>query len=177
MTFTIKNELIGTWNLLSFIEVPVNGVDSKFPMGKNPKGILIYSPDGYMSIEITNSNLDPKASDRDRDSSKKEVLSFLNDFITYSGTYKINDAIATVQHIISSSSATHIGNELQERKIDFEGDILYLKSVEPILSSNEYVNSYMTWQRVESEEISISDQKNILESTSVNNENAEFIGK
>jgi len=177
MTFTIKNELIGTWNLLSFIEVPVNGVDSKFPMGKNPKGILIYSPDGYMSIEITNSNPDTNVSGSDQDSSKKEVLSFLNDFITYSGTYKINDAIATVQHVIRSPSSPHIDNELQERKIDFEGDILYLKSVEPILSGNEYVNSYMTWQRVESEEISVSDQKNILESTRLNNENAEFIDK
>ena len=41
---------------------------------------------------------------------------------------------------------------MQHRKIDFEGDILYLKSTEPILSNGIYVNSYMTWQRMERSE-------------------------
>jgi len=175
MTFTIKNELIGTWNLLSFIEVPIKGIDSKFPMGKKPKGILIYGPDGYMSIEITNSNFISDTSDKLK-SNEQGANSDLDKMITYTGSYKINDSIATVQHIINSSTSAIIDKEFHERKIDFEGDILYLKSVEPILSNNEYVNSYMTWQRVENDSMSISTQKNIFEPTSLNKEKTEFFG-
>ncbi len=150
---TLKNELIGTWQLLSYIEVPVKGTDSYFPMGKNPKGILIYGADGFMSVNISSSERSKFSSNDRYLSSQEEMLSCVKGYIAFAGSYQIDNNLAIVSYAIQSSSFPNWEGEIQERKIDFEGDVLYLKSVNPILSNNEYVNSYMTWQRVEKYEL------------------------
>ncbi len=149
---TLKNELVGTWQLLSYIEVPIKGTDSKFPMGKSPKGLLMYGADGYMSVQISGSERQLFSSDDRYLANEEEILSQVKGFIAFSGSYKIDNANATIQYAITTSSFPNWEGQFQERKIDFEGDVLYLKSVEPILSFGEYVNSYMTWRRIEKEE-------------------------
>lgn len=150
---TLKNELIGTWLLLSYIEVPVNGLDSNFPMGKSPKGTLIYGPDGHMAVQISSSDRCNFSSNDRYLANDEELLSCVKGFIAFAGSYQIDNANATVRYAIHTSSYPNWEGQMQERKIDFEGDILYLKSVEPILSNGVEVNSYMTWQRVEKVEM------------------------
>ncbi|MVZ61518.1 lipocalin-like domain-containing protein [Sphingobacterium humi] len=150
---TIKNELIGTWTLLSYIEIPTNGADSTFPMGQNPTGLLMYGADGHMSVQISNSNR-PKFSSNDRYlAEEEEMLACIKGFIAFSASYHIDNKNAIVKYHINTSSFPNWEGAIQERKVDFEGDILYLKSVEPILSGGGYVHSYMTWRRVEKEEL------------------------
>lgn len=161
---TLKNELVGTWQLLSYIEVPIKGADSKFPMGQSPKGILIYGADGHMSVQISNAERNKYQSEDRYLASGEEIQEQVKGFIAFAGTYQIDSSNATVQYSISTSSFPNWEGQVQERKLDFEGDILYLKSVEPILSDGEYVNSYMTWRRVEKEEF-LSRRERYLEIT------------
>jgi lipocalin-like protein len=48
----LRDELIGTWKLVSYVETPVDGSPQRFPLGEKPEGILLYAPDGYMSAAI-----------------------------------------------------------------------------------------------------------------------------
>src|SRR5690606_23238146 len=139
---TLKNELVGTWKLLSYIEVPINGIDSKFPMGKSPKGLLMQDPDGYMSMQISNSERSQFSSDDRYQANQEELLSQVQGFIAFAGSYKIIENKAVIQYALTTSSYPNWEGKIQERRVDFEGDILYLKSVEPVLSNGEYVNSY-----------------------------------
>src|SRR5690606_32966287 len=50
---SIKNELIGSWKHLSFIEHHIVRDYSILLLGKNPYGILMYSSDGYMAVQIS----------------------------------------------------------------------------------------------------------------------------
>ena len=146
---SLKNELVGTWSLLSYIEVPIGGEDSLFPMGKAPYGVLMYSADGYMSVQIAkNDRLLYKSNDKLM-ATHEEMVSSLQGYMAFSGRYKVDNNNAIVSYIIKSSLYPNWKNQVQRRKIDFEGDILYLKSTEPILSNGAYVNSYMTWKRVD----------------------------
>ncbi|HIY76995.1 MAG TPA: lipocalin-like domain-containing protein [Candidatus Sphingobacterium stercorigallinarum] len=162
---TLKNELIGTWRLLSYIEVPINGVDSKFPMGKNPKGLLMQNAEGYMSMQISSSERSQFSSADRYQASADELISHVQGFIAFAGPYKINESKAVIQYALSTSSYPNWEGKIQERRVDFDGDVLYLKSVEPILSNGEYVNSYMTWHRIEEEEF-LSRRERFLEYTS-----------
>jgi len=146
---SIKNELIGTWKLLSYIEVPIDGDDSLFPMGKNPYGILMYSSDGYMAVQVSKEDRQPYKSNDKMMATQEEMLSSLQGYIAFCGRYRIDNSSAVVSYDIKSSLFPNWENRLQHRKVDFEGDVLYLKSTEPILSNGVYVNSYMTWQRVD----------------------------
>jgi len=49
MMKTLRERLIGAWKLVSYVEKPVDGSAPFHPMGEKPEGIIMYTPDGYMS--------------------------------------------------------------------------------------------------------------------------------
>ncbi|WP_437919801.1 lipocalin-like domain-containing protein [Sphingobacterium sp. LRF_L2] len=146
---SLKNELVGTWKLLSYIEVPIAGDDSLFPMGKNPFGILIYSSEGFMSVQIAKENRLSYSSNDKLLATQEEMVSSLQGYMAFCGKYKVDSNNAVVTYMIKSSLFPNWKNQIQRRKIDFENDILYLRSTEPVLSNGIYVNSYMTWKRAD----------------------------
>lgn len=144
---SIKNEIIGTWELLSYIEVPINGLDSSFPFGKTPKGLLLYSPDGYMSVQISASEGWRYASDDRMLASTEELHKRLRGYLAFSGKYTVDNRKAHVIYQIESSFFPNWEGTQQIRKLDFEGDILFQKSLDPIQSDGQMVHAYMTWKR------------------------------
>ena len=80
---TLKNELVGTWQLLSYIEVPISGTDSRFPMGQSPKGLLIYGADGYMSVQISDSQRSNFSSEDRFLANEFEIQSQIKGFIAF----------------------------------------------------------------------------------------------
>jgi hypothetical protein len=144
----LKNEIIGAWKLLSYIEVPVGGEEYLFPLGTNPKGLLIFSPDGSMSVQI--SVKDPIRYDSDDrfSISDDKVATRAKTYIAFAGKYTTDNFLSLVTYHIETSLNPNWEGKKQIRKLDFEGDILYQKSVEPISSYDQMVHAYMTWQRV-----------------------------
>ena len=49
---SLRAQLIGAWRLVSYIESPVDGSPKRSPLGENPQGIIMYTPDGYMSAQL-----------------------------------------------------------------------------------------------------------------------------
>jgi len=159
---SLKNEIIGSWKLLSYIEVPVGGGESLFPLGKSPKGNLIYSPDGYMSVQISASEDLGFSSDDRILVSQEELLKRLQRYIAFSGRYTVDNEMACVIYLVENSLYPAWENTRQVRKLDFEGDVLYQKSLDPIKSGGKLVHAYMTWKKVEKsnyDEQRISDQE------------------
>ncbi len=137
---TLKNELLGAWRLLSYIEIPINGGDSCFPFGKSPKGILLYNPEGFMSLHI---------------SASEEMQLFAEgqtpNYIAFSGEYKVDSRSACVNYFIETALYPSWEGTQQIRKLNFEGDVLYQKTVEPVMSEGEMVHAHMTWKRMDNE--------------------------
>lgn len=148
---SLKNELIGSWRLLSYIEVPLDGGDSRFPMGKTPKGLLIYAPDGYMSVQISASTERNFESGDRMDATQAELLACMRNYIAFSGSYTVDDLNGSVEYAIHTSLFPNWEEQKQSRKIDFEGNVLFQKSLAPIRSDGVMVHSYITWQRSEKE--------------------------
>ena len=145
---SIKNEIIGSWKLLSYIEVSLEDTNSYFPVGKTPTGILMFNPDGYMSVQITSNELLHFESEDRAVASDQEIRNRLLTYIAFSGRYVVdNNTVCVVYHIETSLFPNWMGAK-QIRKLDFENDILYQKTVEPILSNGKLVHAYMTWQRI-----------------------------
>lgn len=144
----LKNEIVGTWRLLSYIEIPVGGQEYLFPMGKNPKGILIFNPDGYMSVQISvKDSIQYTTSDRFAESDET-VAARAKQYIAFTGKYTVDNMLAQVSYHIETSLNPSLEGLEQLRKLDFEGDILYQKSLEPISSNGQMVHAYMTWQKI-----------------------------
>ena len=45
---TLRERLIGAWSLVSYVENPVDGSAPFHPLGADPRGLILYTPDGYM---------------------------------------------------------------------------------------------------------------------------------
>jgi hypothetical protein len=148
----MKNELIGTWRLLSYIEVPLGGGDSAFPYGKSPKGLLLYGPDGFMSVQISASEEVKFISGDKMIASNEEVTKRLRSYIAFSGRYIVDNNRGGIIYSIDTCLYPNWEGTKQSRKIDFEGDVLYQKSMEPILSDGKLVHAYMTWKKIEKED-------------------------
>src|SRR5258708_34593239 len=48
----LREQLIGAWRLVSYIESPVDGSPKRVPMGEKAQGIIMYTPDGYVSAHL-----------------------------------------------------------------------------------------------------------------------------
>ncbi|MBP3942942.1 lipocalin-like domain-containing protein [Sphingobacteriaceae bacterium WQ 2009] len=146
--YSLKNHLTGSWLLRSYIEVQVGGEESLFPFGIRPEGLLIYTADGCMSLQIANAERENYI-DGDRFLAKNEefIASALS-FIAYTGNYEILSDNRTLIHHMQISSFPNWQGLSQKRSVEIDVDFLYLKTVDPVLSNGLWVNSYMTWQKM-----------------------------
>ena len=145
---TLKDELVGAWKLLSYIEVPIGGIDSLFPLGKSPRGLLIYTVDGYMSVQIAKEGRLPFHSNDKLNPDFEEMKDAVQGYLAFTGKYKVDNKQAIVHYVVSHSLYPNWDHSTMSRHVNFEGDVLYMKSIEPSLSNGQLVNSYMTWQRM-----------------------------
>lgn len=59
MSDGLRERLIGAWTLVSYQEIPVDGSESFEPLGPDPRGIIMYTPDGYMSAQLSRPDRPP----------------------------------------------------------------------------------------------------------------------
>lgn len=146
---SIKNELVGSWQLLSYIEISVDGSESLFPLGKKPNGILIYAADGYMSAQIFGRPDENPIEQSLFIDSARFASEHRSGQLIFSGAYHIDNRRAIVSHEVMASITPKLIGKTIQRNATFDADVLYLKSVTPVLSNGKMVNSYMTWQRMD----------------------------
>jgi len=135
MKTNLFEKLIGSWILFELIEVPLDGREITHPMGLQPKGLIIYNSDGFMSAQIMNTdfgNLDTK----DREA-----------YLAYSGPFKIDDKKQIVSHTMSISLFENWRNETQNRKVLFKDGLLHLETEKPFISNSRLVTHKLTWKR------------------------------
>lgn len=132
---TLFEKLIGSWTLVELIEVPVNGGEITHPMGENPKGLIIYNPDGYMSAQIM---------DTHRENFHQEGSTYL----AYSGPFKTDDEKQLVRHTMYISLFPNWTGQTQNRIVIFKDGFLHLESEKPFTSNSRLVSHKLTWKRV-----------------------------
>lgn len=112
--------LIGAWHL---IRIDASGPDGKSAPGPQPKGMLIYTRDGHMSVQLMYS---PSANNV-----SNEYLQ--NGYEASFGSYDVNEAAHTVTHHVQGSITRGllVGKDLP-RKFEFtEGGRLIIRSAKP----------------------------------------------
>lgn len=116
--------IAGTWSLESF---ELGAFQSSRPWGTNLVGLLIYTPDGYVSVGI-NRNISQSSFNVEEDS------------LFYAGTYKVISS-QIVHHIQVATNAERINQEMI-RQFELSGDILTLKG-----TSNSGEEFCLRWRK------------------------------
>jgi Lipocalin-like domain len=149
MSNTLRERLIGAWKLVSYEEKPVDGSAPFYPMSEKPMGIIMYTPDGFMSAQLMHPDRKNFASGDWFDGTDAEYKEEATTYIAYTGPFHVDEEKQTLAHTMFISLFPNWTGQTQPRVVKIEGDLLHLSTAAPIMSGGKKVNSYLTWKRAE----------------------------
>lgn len=145
----LREQLIGAWKLESYVEVPVDGSEPFYPLGKHATGIIMYTPDGYMSAQLMADTRQEFVSGDWFNGSPEEYINEAKTYIAYSGRFFVNEEKQELKHEMMVSLFPNWIGQQQQRIVSLEIDTLKLGPASPIMSKSKQVMSQLVWKRAE----------------------------
>jgi hypothetical protein len=110
---SLKEKLVGTWLQVSVDVVSSDG--TRRPLfGENPKGIVIYTSDGYFSLMQARADL-PKLG-RPQTATADEAKAVLAGSIAYFGKYSLDEASNVLSVDIQGSTFANLTGDPTEKR-------------------------------------------------------------
>lgn len=137
------NKLVGTYDLVSWENRHESG-DITYPLGPDAKGVISYSPDGFMFVHIMANNRKKHSCGDLFGGEISEIKDSATTHISYCGSYEIEGD--EVIHYVSISSFPNWVPSEQRRNWEFRDGQLLL-SAQGLQVGHEKVGAYLIWQR------------------------------
>jgi hypothetical protein len=145
---SIRDSLIGTWRLVSYEAHDAQGKISD-PLGKNLLGLLCYTKDGFMSMQVMREDRQGYSSCDLHLSLMEEMAAAASGYVAYAGRFSVDEAATTVTHHVQLSlSPTWVGTD-QTRTVALRADRLYLKG-RPVKINGTLQAPQTVWEKVPS---------------------------
>jgi len=116
-------------------------------MREKPEGIMMYTPDGYMSAQLMHPGRPRFASGDWFRGSDEEIKEEALGYIAYSGPFHTDEEKQALTHSMFVSLFPNWLGQTQPRVVKIEGDMLHLSTATPIMSGGKKVNSHLAWRR------------------------------
>jgi len=149
MAKTLREQLIGAWKLMSYIEKPMNGSDPVYPREQKQEGILVYTADGYMSAHLMQPERQKFASGDWSCGTDEEIKGAALGYFAYAGPFYVDEERQTLTHEVFLSLDPNWVGQSQIRVAKIEDDILHLSTEKPIKRGASETMYYLAWKRVE----------------------------
>ena len=143
---SLRDRLIGAWTLQSYTAFPLDGSAPFHPLGEDAQGIILYTPDGYMSAQLMRKDRPPFATDDLFDGTTDEYRQAAA-YIGYSGGFEVDEEMATVTHHVAVSFFPGWLERAQIRSVSRDHHRLTLGAETPIRSGGREVLSRLEWRR------------------------------
>jgi hypothetical protein len=125
MDLRVKEQLVGTWTLLSWEQKKADGAKVE-RYGTSPKGIAFFDPGGRYIITVMRSDRANYASNALWQGAPEENKETADGTITYFGTYSVSEADSSIAIHIEGSSFPNWNGADQKRFVAIAGDQLIL---------------------------------------------------
>jgi len=125
MSESVREKLVGAWKLVEYsINDKRNPGQRFYPLGKDATGIIMYTPNGYMSAQLMAQGRPVYANGHIHTGSIEEMAAAAKGYMAYSGKFELNEETNTlIHHMEVSMNPTWLG-QAQERYYKLEGDTL-----------------------------------------------------
>jgi hypothetical protein len=144
----ISTRLIGVWTLVAYTEEKIGSKDTT-PLGPEPVGFLIYTPDGFVSAQLMKPGRSKFQSRDWHQGMPEEYIESGSGYIAYCGTYEVDEVNRTVTHTPSVALLPNLIDGKQLRAIELNGDRLTLRATSVGAADGEVVTSHLEWQRAD----------------------------
>ncbi|WP_229686286.1 lipocalin-like domain-containing protein [Longimycelium tulufanense] len=126
----MTNDLVGVWHLVSFQDLDEDGGVREGPLGPRPRGLLIYTGDGYLAVSMmrTEGSADGTSAPR---------------YMGYAGCWRIEGG--RVVHLVSVTPNPDWVDVEQVRDVELNGEHLTLYGTAVIAGRPQ--RRVLNWQR------------------------------
>jgi Lipocalin-like domain len=144
---TIREQLIGTWRLVSYETVGIDG-SAVHPMGRDAVGFIMYLPDGFMSANLMVPGRTLFTGGAASTATQAELSAASEGYFGYAGQYEVDETEHAVRHHIELALVPNLVGSTQLRRLAFKGTRLILEG-EPVPMAGRVAAPIITWQRVD----------------------------
>jgi hypothetical protein len=123
---TLRDEVLGGWELVSFVARDAATGEEKHPLGRAPLGLILYTVDGHMSAQLADSGM--------------------QGFISYGGRFAVDEETSTLHHDVTISMMPELLTQPQFRHACIDGDTLTL-SASRTDDAGVTTHSRLKWKR------------------------------
>ena len=142
--------MIGAWHLVRWDITYADGRAPSLPYGADATGLILYTPDGWMSACISRGARPPLSSDSVRSAPEPERLAAFESYFAYAGPYRLRETngqvqvVHTVQH---SLNPNFVGTEqVRDMNFDVRGR-LTLSASDTLPGSGVARHHRLQWER------------------------------
>lgn len=140
------SRLVGAWTLVDYTTTDLDGARVRRPMGPAARGILIYTADGFMSVQIAAGGRSHYVTDELHGGTDAERASAAAGYLAYAGRFEL-DPDGIVTHLADVSLFPNWAECPIPRRAAFRDDLLTLDIVEPITVDGALRTGRLTWRR------------------------------
>lgn len=132
--------ITGTWALRAWRRYLDNGT-VVYPFGENASGLLIYTSDGYMAVQMLTADRPPLQTDDPIGGSLEERAAAYSSCLAYFGRYEVDGP--NVTHKVESSLFPNWSDTIQERPFVCSGGELSLQ----VRTEDGHLTNEIVWIR------------------------------
>lgn len=126
MPSTLRDRLIGSWKLVSFVEIDLSTGARRHPLGEAAEGLILYTPDGYMSAQLCTIGRPAFATGNPYFGEATEYAEAARSYLAYSGAFFVDEERGTLQHEMWVSLFPNWRGQRQSRVVTVNGESLTL---------------------------------------------------
>jgi hypothetical protein len=137
--------LLGAWRLVSF-EVRRADGEVYFPMGQGLVGLLLYLPDGHMSVQLMSPDRPQFQTPAYGAGTDADWARAARGYFAYAGRFTVDEARPAVTHHVEMALNSYWSGRPQTRAIRIDGDLLELSGPSPA-RTGEIDTAHVRWRR------------------------------
>ncbi len=141
----LREKILGTWRLVSYIEQDDHGGPVTFPLGRDAIGLIMYTTDGYMSAQLMRSGRHDYDQPDIAGGTIQQAAAAAEGYLAYSGPYDVDEATNVVHHRVSVSLLPNWLDTVQIRHSSFKDNQLTLVAEIPL--GGKVIRSTLVWAR------------------------------
>jgi hypothetical protein len=143
----LRDQLVGAWELTSFIERDIATGVENHPFGKHPQGLILYTPDGYVSAQLQRPERPPFADEDLLHATPDEYAAAGRSYVAYSGRFFVDERKKSLSHEMAVSFFPNWLGQRQVRLVEVNGERLQLSTDEPQRFNGVLKTATLTWRR------------------------------
>ena len=146
---SLREQLVGAWTLSSYVERDIETGVENYPLGERPLGLILYTPDGYMSAQLQRPERLPFADGDLLRATPEEYAAAGSSYIAYSGRFFIDEGKKSLSHEMAVSFFPNWFGQRQVRLVKMNGEHLQLSTDGPQRFHGALRTATLTWRRAQ----------------------------